>query len=378
MTVTVVQVTTRREQEIFLQFPWTLYHGDPHWVPPIRSDQRQRCGFAKHPFYERAESQAFLAYRNGQPVGRILAIANHLHNELHQDKIGFFGFFESIDDQQVAKSLLQAARGYLKNRGYQVMRGPVSPSMNYECGALVDGFDSMPVFMMTYNPPYYPSLFEASGLAKAHDLYAYRGTYEMLAQNEKRWNFVSQRLGERVKLNMRPMYRKDFDKELRGFMDVFNQALVGSWGFVPLTEAEMKHIANSLRYLIAPEMTSVIEVDGERVGVSFGMLDYNPRIKSIDGKLFPFGFLKLILNKRTIKRIRLISTNVVPRFQKNKGVGMSLFFNLIPAIREWGIEECEFSWVLESNTFSRATLERCGTELYKTYRIYDVDVDVDG
>ena len=370
-SIEVKPVQSRAEQRAFLNLPWQLYQGDENWIPPLRQNQKELAGFAPHPFYQNAKSQAFIAIQNGNVVGRILAIIDDNMNRHEQSRIGTFGFFEAIESEAVAKALFDAVKRHHGELGMELMRGPVNPSMNYECGLLIDGFDSPPVFMMTYNPPYYQRLYEQNELTKSHDLYAYLGYIEMLEDNEHRWKFIDERLSEKVNLKVRPMRRADFDQELRCFLEIYNCALPGSWGFVPITNAEMEHMAKNLRHLIVPEMTSVAEVDGRTVGVAFGMLDYNSRIKAIDGRLFPFGFLRLLWNKRNIKRIRMISTNVIPEFQKNKGIGLSLFAALIPALKDWKIKEVEYSWVLESNRLSRATLERCGTILYKTYRMYD-------
>ncbi len=374
MPVEVSPVTTKSDQKAFLNLPWQLYQNDSHWVPPLRQNQKELCGFAKHPFYETADSTAYLAKIDGKPVGRVLAITNHTFNELYQSKFGFFGFFESVENAEVANALFDAVKKHHRQLGHDTLRGPTNPSMNYECGLLVDGFDSPPVFMMTYNPPYYQEYFESNGMVKSHDLYAYLGHVDMLKDNEERWAFINEKLSKKVNFTMRQMERPRFDEELRGFLDVYNRALPGSWGFVPISQSEMDHMAAGLRHLIVPDLTGVVEVDGKRIGVTFGMLDYNDRIKKIDGKLFPFGFFKLLFNRKKIKRVRLISTNVVPEYQKNKGIGLTLFSSLIPNIYKWGIEECEFSWVLESNRLSRATLERCGTVLYKTYRMYDSEI----
>ncbi len=375
MTIEIVPVTTRSQRREFLNLPWKLYKADPTWVPPLRGNQKQLCGFGRHPFYRNASSQAFLAKKDGATVGRILAISNREHNQYNSDQLGFFGFFESIDDSEVATALLDAARDHLKSAGHDSMRGPVNPSMNYECGLLVEGFDSPPVFMMTYNPPYYRELFEQYGLEKVQDLFAFLGNKEDLEKNAKRWKTVSRRLEKKQQFKIRAMERSRFNEELRGFLDIYNRSLVGSWGFVPITTAEVDHMAGELRYLIAPEITAVVEVEDQRIGVTFGMLDYNTRIKQIDGSLFPFGFIKLLRNKKSIKRIRILSANVIPEYQGNQGIGMALFFAIIPAIQDWGIEQCEFSWVLESNTMSKQSLERCGTERYKTYRMFEVQFD---
>ena len=370
MAVEVIPVSTSREQKQFLHLPWSIYRGDANWVPPLRRNQRELCGFARHPFYDAARSQAFLAVRDGQAVGRILAIRNSRYDQKYNESTGFFGFFES-DSPEVAAALFATMEQHHRAEGCERIVGPVNPSMNYECGLLIDGFDSPPVFMMTYNPPTYPQMFEDAGYSKAHDLYAYLGHTSQLKDNQQRWDFIAQRLQEKIGFSRRTMQRAQFGEELRGFLDVYNRALQGSWGFVPISDAEMEHMAQGMKHLIVPELTGVVEIDGQRVGVTFGMLDYNPRIRQINGKLFPFGFWKLLSNKRRITRMRLISTNVVPEYQESKGMGLTLFSTLIPQILEWGMEDVEFSWVLESNRLSRATLERCGTRLYKTYRMYE-------
>jgi len=178
--VTVIPVRTRREQKLFLEFPWKHYQGDPNWIPPLRMTQKELVGFAAHPFYQRNSAQAFLAVRQGQVCGRIAAIVNRAHNERYEERRGFFGFFESVDDQQVADALLDAVRIWLAEQGIYRLRGPTNPSMNYEVGLLIDGFDTPPMFMMTYNPPYYQKLLENYGLRKAQDLYAFWGHRDML------------------------------------------------------------------------------------------------------------------------------------------------------------------------------------------------------
>ena len=365
-------VATRREQKLFLGFPWVLYRGDPNWVPPLRGNQKERAGFSRHPFYERNRIQTFLAYRDGKVCGRIAAIINYGHIERFQEQRGFFGFFECIDDQEVANGLLDAARGWLAGQGIDKLRGPTSPSMNYELGTLVDGFDSPPTFMMAYNPPYYGRLLEGCGLKKTQDLYAYWGNLEMLPASQAKLAPVAVQIIERLEIHLRPLDRSRFLEDVEGFLSVFNRSLMGTWGFVPMTPGEVRHVAKGLRWLIVPELSLLAEIGGEMVGAVFGLPDYNPRIREIDGRLFPFGFLRLLRNRRELKRIRLISTNVVPEYQR-WGVGLALMHGLVPEVLKWGIEEGEFSWVLESNLLSRGSLEKGGAKLVKTYRLYDLD-----
>ncbi|HMP08429.1 MAG TPA: N-acetyltransferase, partial [Lacipirellulaceae bacterium] len=350
--------------------PWDLYRGDPHWVPPLRIVKKELLNFKRHPFYDDAEVRHFLARREGRPVGRIAAIINHAHNRWYREQRGFFGFFESVDDAEVSGGLFDAARGWLGERGIEALRGPVNPSLNYEVGLLVEGFDDAPWFMMTYNKPYYERLFDQYGFRKAQDLYAFWGHLSMLEEVTQRLGALSQGVLERFQLNCRPMNVRRFNEEIKTFLDIYNRSLVNTWGFVPMSDGEVKKQAAGMRYMIVPELTTIAEADGQAIGTMFGLLDYNPRIKAIDGRLLPLGFWKLLRNRRELKRIRLISTNVLPEFQ-SWGIGIALVGRLVPDAMAWGIQEAEFSWVLESNDLSFKTLKKGGAKVSKRYRIFD-------
>lgn len=375
--VEIVTVKSRADRRRFLQLPWKLYAKDPHWIPPLRMNQEELLGFRAHPFYDNAEGQAFYAMLNGECVGRIFAVIDRGHNEYYNENRGFFGFFESIESHEVAGALFDAARNWLRQRGMTTFRGPVNPSMNYECGLLIEGFDSPPTFMMTYNPPYYADLFEAQGLTKSHDLFAFWGHTDMLQTLDAKLKFVAGEATKRFGVTVRRASKRNFGKEVRAFLDIYNRSLPGQWGFVPLSPSEVDHIASSMKHLIVPEMTSVCEKDGVPVGVVFGLLDYNPRIKSADGRLFPFGVFKLLWNRKKIQKIRLISTNVLPQYQ-GWGLGIVLLDRLVTDVLAWGIKEAEFSWVLESNKLSRGSLERGGAKRIKTYRMYDQNLSSQG
>ena len=363
-------VRTWWQRRQFLHLPWKLHRDDPNWIPPLRQNQKEMVGYSPHPFYDAAAGQTFLAMRGTEPVGRVMAIVNHAHNKQHNENIGFFGFFECTDDQTAAAGLLDAARAWLKERGITHVRGPMNPSMNYECGLLIEGFDSPPTFMMTHNPPYYQRLIENYGFQKVQDMYAFWGHVDMVQTMDQKLHFIYDEAVKRFEIKLRRLDRSRFTEEVRMFLDIYNQSLVGTWGFVPLSNAEMRHMSSAMKQLIVPEMTTVAEIDGKTVGAVFGLLDYNPRIKLIDGRLFPFGFIRLLWNRRGIKRVRLISTNVIPEYQK-WGIGLVVIGYLLPAIFAWGIQEAEFSWVLESNRLSFGTLKRGGAKITKTYRLYD-------
>lgn len=371
-TIVVKPVTTRRQKKEFLSFPWILYREDPNWIPPLRGNQKELAGFVRHPFYERNEIQTFLAYREGEVCGRVAAVFNRGHNERHNENRGFFGFFDCVDDQDAARALIDAVRGWFAERGITQLRGPTNPSLNYELGLLVEGFDSPPTFMMTYNPPYYARLLEQCGFEKTQDLYAFMGQIEMLPKLAAKVAPLVEQLIEHYNITIRPINKSRFLEDVEAFLSIYNRSLANTWGFVPMSDAEVKHIARGLRYLIVPELAIGVEVDGKLVGATFGLPDYNPRIKQIDGSLFPFGFIRLLRQKNRIGRIRVISTNVIPEYQRH-GLGLVVVAGLVPKVIESGIHEAEFSWVLESNSLSRRSLEKGGAIRTKTYRLYDLD-----
>ena len=365
-------VETQAEQKRFIRLPWRTYANDPCWMPPLVMAQEELLGFQPHPFYEKSRSQSFLASRGGTDVGRITAIVNAGHIERYREQRGFFGFFECDDDPAAARALFGAARDWLHAQGMTCIRGPANPSLNYECGLLIEGFDTPPFFMMTHNRPYYAGLVEDNGFHKVEDLFAFFGHMSMLESIDQKLGVMVEGVKERFGVTVRPLDRRRFAEEVRMFLNIYNSSLTGTWGFVPLTAGEVDHMAASLKHLIVPELALVAEVEGKPIGTVFCLLDYNPRIKAINGRLFPFGFLKLLWNKRGIKRMRAISTNVIPEYQA-WGVGLVLHAALVPRLYEWGMDEVEFSWVLESNHLSRRTLERGGALVTKKYRLYQDD-----
>jgi len=371
-SVVVKPVESRRERKQFLEFPWTLYRGDPNWIPPLRGNQKEMVGYGRHPFYEVNRVQTFLAYRDGVVCGRIAAILNQGHIDRYHERRGFFGFFECADDQEAANGLFDAVRQWMAERDIGCLRGPTNPSLNYELGLLIDGFDSPPTFMMTYNPPYYERLVENYGFRKTQDLYAYWGNLEMLPSVQAKLLPVVEQIIERLHIRLRPLDKSRYLEDVETFLSVYNRALSNTWGFVPMSKAEVRHVAKGLQWLMVPELSIAAEIDGEVIGAVFGLPDYNPRIRRIDGRLFPFGMLRLLRNKRQIKRVRLVSTNVIPEYQL-WGVGLALMHGLVLHGIQWGLGEAEFSWVLESNALSRGSLEKGGAKLVKTWRLYDLN-----
>ena len=370
--IAIQTVETRSQQKRFIRLPWRIYQDDPCWMPPLIMSQEELLGFRKHPFYERSKSQSFLVTRGGRDVGRITAIVNAGHIDRYKEQRGFFGFFECDDDTAASRALFQAAGDWLHAQGMTCIRGPANPTLNYECGLLIDGFATPPFFMMTHNRPWYAHLVEDAGFGKIEDMFAFYGKTSMLDGIDPKLATMIQGVKERFGVTLRPLDKSRFAEEVRMFLHIYNESLGGTWGFVPLTPGEVDHMAASLKYLIEPELAIVAEVGGKPVGAVFCLLDYNPRIKAIDGRLFPFGFLRLLWNKKAIKRLRAISTNVVPEYQA-WGIGLVLMSGLYERFINWGLEEVEFSWVLESNYLSRRTLERGGAIVTKKYRMYQDD-----
>ena len=374
--VRIEPVETRRQQKQFVELAWQINADNPQWVPPLRRSQQELLGYKPHPFHDDADVQTFLATRDGKPCGRIAAIIHRAHERRYKERRGYFGFFESVDDEEVSGLLFDTAIDWLRGRGMESVRGPMNPSFNYELGMLIDGFDRPPTFMMTYNPPYYPRLVEQyGGFEKTQDLYAYCGNMDTLKtlRSERTALFIVEEAKRRFNVKIRQIDKAKFGEEIRMFLNIYNRAFDSHWGFVPLSEGEVVRISSELKHLIAPELTSVAEVDGEPIGCVFAMPDYNPRIKKIDGRLFPTGLIRLLWNRRAISRVRMIATNVVPEYQR-WGIGLVLLNEIVPSATKWGVKEAEFSWIMESNRLSVGTVERGGCIRTSTYRLYDRDL----
>ncbi|MEM6472893.1 MAG: N-acetyltransferase [Planctomycetota bacterium] len=367
------EVTGRGDRKKFFELERRIYRDDPNWVPPLWNEKKLLCGFGNHPFYRDAESKAFLAEADGRVVGRVVAIINHAHNRQHDERRGFFGFFECEDRLAIAQALFEHAGNWLRDQGMSSIRGPVNPSLNYECGLLVDGFDSPPTFLISYNRPYYGALVEGSGFQQCQDMFCYESSIDDLEELDPKLKFVIEEATRRFKVVCRPIDPKRFDEDVKIFLDIYNQSLQRTWGYVPMSDAELRHQAKQLKLLIVPELTSIAEIKGKPVGAGFGLLDFNQILKTMNGNLLPFGWLKLLLGKRKIDRLRLVSTNVLPEYQ-SWGLGLVTLNRILPDAIDFGIKMGEFSWVLESNHLSRGTIERGGAKKAKTQRIYDRDL----
>jgi GNAT superfamily N-acetyltransferase len=368
--VVVRPVASWRDRRRFQRLPWSIYAGDRNWVPPVLSQERELLGWGHHPFFDNAEIVTLLAEREGLAVGRLAVLINRVHNHKYNEQRGFFGFFECIDDAAVAGGLFEAGKAWLRQRGMTAWRGPVNPSLNYTCGLLIDAFDCPPCFLMTYNRPYYAALLEACGFAKAQDLYAYEMDMNQLRVLFERYKPVVLASLESSKLVIRPFDPGKYQQQSEMYLDIYNRSLEGTWGFTPLQPREARQIANELRHVIVPELAVFAEIGGQTIGAVLALLDYNQILRKLNGRLFPFGFVRLLTGRRKITAARVMAITMVPSYQ-SAGFGIVLLDNLVEAVAKWGIERYELSWVLESNSRSRGSLERVGMKRTKTYRIYD-------
>lgn len=365
-------ISTKSEIKQFIKFAWKIYKDDPYWVPPLIFDKMKILDKNKNPFYEHAEMQLYVAERNGEMVGRIAAIKNDLHNKYHNDKVGFWGFFECINDQAVANKLFDTAKAWLKQKGFDEMRGPANPSSNDEYGMLLEGFDDEPRLLMTYNPPYYLELCDNYGFKKAKDLYAYKLENQKVVSSDK-LRRVAEIARKRSGLKISTLNMKNFKADLEKVKYVYNKAWAPNWGFIPMTEAEIDAMAKDLKPLVEPSLVLFGEIEGKLVGFALVILDYNQIFKSMNGRLLPFGFLKLFTQKKKITWSRVITLGIIPEYQK-RGLDAVFYWEIVNRAAENGILLGEASWILEDNDMMNRGAEVMNGTIYKKYRIYGMGI----
>jgi len=372
--VSVRPVAGKRDLRTFIEVPFSLYQDDPNWVPPLIVERLDHLNMAKNPFFEHGEAELFLAFRDGQCVGRISASICRLHLERHKDNTGFFGFLEAIDDRSVFEALFSAAEGWLKSKGMGQSRGPFSFSINDESGLLIEGFDTPPSLFMGHAPKYYRGHVEALGYAKAKDLIAY--DYDGSNGLTRIPGMILKRANRNNEITVRPLNMKELDSELALIIDIFNDAWCDNWGFVPLTPAEIDEFARNLKNLVREEYIAIAYYRGEPAAMAVTLPNINAAIADLNGRLLPFGWLKLLwrLKIRPPASTRLPLMGVRKHLQ-NKAVGSGLSIQVFESVRKYhvgrGTPHSEFSWVLEDNMGIRKMIESLGAVAYKTYRVYE-------
>ncbi len=368
--VTVHPVTNRHEIKTFIDIPWRIYVDDPMWVPPLRLERRLH--FSKfNPFFKHAVWQAWIAYRNNQPVGRISAQIDQLHRQRYGADTGHFGLLESVDDTEVFAALTHTAETWLAERDTKHVSGPFGFSMNQECGVLVDGFDTPPMVMMPHSPKWYGRLLEEHGYQPLKDLLAYWVNLDFKIPQVMR--ILLGQFSKRI--HLRTIRRNQFKEEMEMLRSIFNDAWSDNWGFVPFTEAEFSELGSTFRVLLKDEHMQIAEVDGVPSAFMVSLPNLNAIFAKLDGSLFPFGWFRVFkfLKYNEVKTARVPLMGVRKQFQ-NTPLGITLAFMLIDAPRHFaislGIREAELSWILEDNKPIRAMLDSLGSKEYKRYRIY--------
>ena len=364
---------TKGDLRRFFDVAEKIYENDPHWVAPVRADLAKVLS-PKNPFFRHAEIQLFIARRDGADVGRIAAILDRNHNDFQGERTGFFGYFESENDREVADRLIDAAARWGRERGLSILRGPANPSLNAEAGLLVDGFDAPPVFMMTYNPAYYGPLLEEAGFRKAKDLFAYR--IEPSPEPLERLERLAERTRRRTTdLRVRPITRRTLAADLPKVREVYNAAWQGNWGFVPMTREEIAFMARRLRPLLDRDLSCLAEIrrrDGSHEPIAFfvALRDFNQAIAPTRGRLLPFGWLKFLLAAPKVRTLRLLTFGV-KREWRMRGIDAVVFAESLRAVLRRGFTSVEASWIVEDNFPMIRGIEFWRGHRYKTYRLYD-------
>jgi hypothetical protein len=367
--IRVEPVQTSRDLDEFVMLPWKVYKNNPNWVPPLISDLKNTLNAQKNPFFLHAERELFVARRGKEVVGRIAAIIDHNYCKYHNTSIGFFGYFEVIKDYAVAEALLSKAVAYLKSKNMKEMYGPTNPSLNDEAGFLVIGFDSPPMIKMSYNPEYYLEFVERFGMKKVKDLYAF--IIEIQREPPEKLVRVVETLKKRKKITVRPANLKNLKGDLAIIKDVYNNAWSHNWDFAPMTDEEIDSLAKQLKPLIIPDIIPIVEVDGETAGMSVGLPDYNQVLKHLNGRLFPFGFIKFLRYKNKVDAIRLWALGVKDKF-RNIGVDALLYYETFRGAKKRGYKLGEVSWILEDNLPIINPIMLWDAKRYKTYRVYQI------
>lgn len=368
--IEISEVSSRHDRDAFIKFPWRIYKDDPVWVPPLLLERKEFLDRKKHPFYRHGDAALFLARRNGEIVGRIMASDDPNYNALHQANVGCFGLFESIDDRDVAAALFQAASGWLGQKGRSEIMGPIDYSTNYVCALLIDGFQHPPTILTSHNPPYYAGLIESCGFTKAKDWYGW--WFSEFPKPAERLRKIANARAGRQGVKTRPINLKDIAGESQRIRTIYNQAWEKNWGFVPFTEAEFEHLAREMKPLIVPKGTLIAEIGDEPVGFVIGIPDINVALRHINGRLtrfgLPIGLLKLLYYRLKIRTGRLVALGVVEKYRR-AGIAEVLVLQVMDESLARGFTG-ELSMTLEDNIMVNRFIESMGAARYKTWRIY--------
>jgi GNAT superfamily N-acetyltransferase len=363
-------VASRRELTAFIRLPWQLYEGEPHWIPPLISERRKHLSRTKNPFFEHADAEYFLAWRGGRVVGRITAHIDRRLNEFQNNSWGLFGFFESERDPDTAASLLDTASAWLRERGCDRMVGPLDFSTNHESGLLVSGHELDPQILENWHHPYYGPMLDQAGMQKAMDLYKWQ---ILTAEPERVMPVIyelADTLEERHGIHMRNMRKRDFQNEVRRFMEVYNSAWERNWGFVPLTDNELTAYARELKPILDESYALIAEKDGEVVGAALTLPDMNKILRHLNGHLLPFGWVRFLSERRTVDELRVFALGV-KREYRHTGTAAAFYAEHWRECLRRNISRVETGWILETNEPMNRAMEALGGDIVKRYRIYE-------
>ena len=370
MALEIREAVSNKQIKQFIDFAHELYKDDKNYVPELFLAQKEMFDRKKYPFFEYGDVKCFMAFEHGKAVGRIAAIKNKRYNEYHNSNIGFFGFFEFIESEEVARALLEAAKNWLAPEHYDYLMGPTNFTTNETAGFLVEGFDEPAKIMMTYNAPYYDRILKSLGLEKEMDLYAYMiYSFEASDKSIKLTELIEERL-KRQNIHIRNISLKNFKAEVDRIKKVYNEAWENNWGFVPFTDKEFKHLADGLKMLADEDFAYIAEHDGKPIGFSISLPNINEiTINFKKGRLLPFNIFKLLLNKSKVKSVRVAATGILEDYRK-KGIEAIFFAKNILEARKRKLIGGEASWILESNQEMVNSAEKLNGIKYKTYRLY--------
>lgn len=369
--VRAISAESRKQRKEFIDLAWPIYADYPNWVPPLKVDLHTLLNPKKHPYHEHADVQLFIAYRNGKAVGRIAAHVNHEHTKRWNERMGFFGFYEAVRDQEVTDRLFSAAEDWLRSRKCERIRGPFSWTPNEEIGLAIDRFDIDPSLMMPYNPPYYAGQIESAGFAKAKDLLAY--WVDDPGRIPERLTRGVKIASKRNEIEIRPFNMKRFWDEVELLKELYNTAWEDNWSAVPMSDKEIEHLAKDLKMAVDPEIVYFAYVGGELAGFSLSLPDVNRATKRANGRLLPFGIFKIMREMKKITHIRVLLLGILPRF-RNTGVDIALYHETFDRGMRRGYTSAEMSWILEDNYNIRNPIEKFGGHVYRSYRVYDKEL----
>ncbi|MBA7626767.1 Protein YghO [subsurface metagenome] len=363
----ILPVRSSRQRLRFIKMPWSIYRGDSHWVPPLIADQKVFLDPERGVFFDHGEAELFLALREGKSVGRISAQVNFLQDKIYGDDKGFFGFFECENDQETANALFRAGEQFLKNRGKKVIEGPLSFGIYDEIGVLIHGFDCDPYVLTLHNPPYYRDLIEGAGFVKSIDWYAYRGFTDQ--QVEEKLFRARDRVLQTPGFKLRNVNLKQVRQEAEIIRTLFHSAWDRNWGHVPFTDREFYRLVHEMLKIVIPELSFIAEIDNRPVGFALSIYDANEAVKKTGGRLFPIGFIQLLVNLKRTDRFRHILMGMLEEY-RNRGFEIAFYINIAENAYRLGFREVEMSLVVENNVAMRNSLKHLPVEIYKTYRIF--------